>query len=131
MISINVGKKAKKDLFLENLDQNKVNEILNTLNDITQPSKDSINAIMTKIEGIFKTTRNNTFSKQKVIHHNNKTSTNSKPWFNNKCRQAQQKYHLVRRMFKINRTHQNHRELLTSSKTYKREINKALQIISA
>ena len=26
---------SKKDLFLENLDQNKVNEILNTLNDIT------------------------------------------------------------------------------------------------
>ena len=117
---------SKKDLFLENLDQNKVNEILNTLNDITQPSKDSINAIMTKIEGIFKTTRNNTFSKQKVIHHNNKTSTNSKPWFNNKCQQAQQKYHLARRMFKINRTHQNHRELLTSSKTYKREINKSI-----
>ena len=56
MISINVGKKAKKKLFLENLDQNKVNEILNTLHDITQPSKDSINAIMTKIEGIFATT---------------------------------------------------------------------------
>ena len=52
---------SKKDLFLENLNQNKMNEILNTLNDITQPSKDSINAIMTKIEGIFKTTHNNTF----------------------------------------------------------------------
>ena len=81
---------------------------------------------MTKIEGIFKTTRNNKFSKQKVIHPNNKTSANSKSWFNNKCRQAQQKYHLARRMFKINRTHQNHKEHLTSSKLYKREINKSI-----
>ena len=103
-----------------------MNEIQNTLNDITQPSKDSIIAIMTKIEGIFKTTRNNTFTKQKVVRHNNKTRTNSKPWFSNKCRQAQQKCHLARRMFKINRTHQNHRELLTSSNTYKREITKSI-----
>ena len=112
---------SKKDL-----NQNKVNEFQNTLNDITQPSKDSIIAIMTKIEGMFKTTRNNTFSKQKVVRHNNKTSTNSKPWFSNKCRQAQQKCHLAWRMFKINRTHQNHRENLTSSNTYKREINKSI-----
>ena len=27
---------SKKDLFLENLNQNKMNDILNTLNDITQ-----------------------------------------------------------------------------------------------
>ena len=92
---------SKKDLFLENLNQNKMNEILNILNDITQPSKDSINAIMTKIEGIFKTTHNNTFSKQKFIHHINKTRTNSKPWFNNKCQQAQQKYHLARDCLKL------------------------------
>ena len=30
----------KKHLFFENLNQNKVNEILYTLNDMTQPNKD-------------------------------------------------------------------------------------------
>ena len=54
----------KKDLFFENLNQNKVDEILNTLNDMTQPNKDDINAIMSKIEDIFKTTSNNTFAKR-------------------------------------------------------------------
>ena len=64
-------------LLLENLNQNKVNEILKTLNDITQPNKDSINAIMFEVEDLFKTTCNNTFSKQKFSHYNDKTSINS------------------------------------------------------
>ena len=33
----------------ENLNQNKVNELLFTLNDMTQPNKDDIYAIMSKI----------------------------------------------------------------------------------
>ena len=42
--------------FFENLNQNKVDEILNTLNGMTQPTKDDIKAIMSEIEDIFKTT---------------------------------------------------------------------------
>ena len=113
-------------LFLENLNQSKVNEILNTLNDKTQPNKASINAIMFEIEDLFTTTCNNAFSKQKVSHYNDKTSINSKPWFNNKFRQPQQKYHLARRIFNINTTHQDQRELLASSKSYKREIIRSI-----
>ena len=113
-------------LFFENLNQNKVNKILNTLNDITQPNKASINAIMFETEDLFTTTCNNTFSKQKFSHYNEQTSTNSKPWFNNKFRQTQQKYHLARRIFNINTTHHNYRERLIRSKIYKREIIRSI-----
>ena len=103
-----------------------MDEILNTLNGMTQPTKDDINAIMSEIEGIFKTTRNNTFAKQKKQHFNDKTSTNSKPWFNNHCRQARKKYHLARRIYIMNKTHPNQEELLATSRNYKREINKII-----
>ena len=46
----------KKHLCFENLNQNKVDEILNTLNGMTQPTKDDINALMSEFEDIFKTT---------------------------------------------------------------------------
>ena len=64
------------------LNHNKVDKILNLLNYMTQPNEDDINVIMSEIEDIFKTTSNNTFTKQKDQHFNDKTSTNSKPWFN-------------------------------------------------
>ena len=93
---------------------------------MTQPNKDDINAIMSAIEDIFKTIRNNTFTKQKDQHFNDKTSTNSKPWFNYHCRQARKKYHLARRIYSINKTHPNQEELLATSRNYKREINKSI-----
>ena len=113
----------KKHLFFENLNQNKGDEILKTLNGMTQPTKDFINASMSEIEDIFKTTRKNTFAKQKDQHFNDKTSINSKPWFNNHCPQARKKYHLARRIYNINKTHPNQEELLATSRNYKREIN--------
>ena len=48
-----MGRKQKTFIFLKNLNQNKVGEILNTLNDITQPNKDDINANMFEIEDIY------------------------------------------------------------------------------
>ena len=59
----------KKHLFFENQNLNKVDEILNTLNDMTKANKDDINAIMSEIEDIFKATRNNTFAWQKDKHY--------------------------------------------------------------
>ena len=53
-------------------------------------------------------------------------STNSKLWFNNQCRQAQKKYHLARRIYNINKTHQNQEEVLATSRNYKPEINKSI-----
>ena len=85
---------------------------------MAQRNTDDINAIMSEIEDIFKTTHNYAFSKQKVHHFNDKTSTNSKPWFNNHCRQARKKYNLARRIYNINKTHQNQVERLATSRNY-------------
>ena len=60
------------------------------------------------------------------MDNNNKTSTNSKPWFNNHCPQARKKYHLARRIYNMNKTHQNQEEVLATSTKYKREINKSI-----
>ena len=63
---------------------------------------------------------------RKDQHFNDKTSTRSKPWFNNHCRQARKKYYPVRRIYNINKTHQTKEELLATSRNYKREINKSI-----
>ena len=70
-------------VFMFSLNQNKVDKILNSLNDMTQPNEDDINVIMSEIRDIFKTTRINAFDEQKSQNFNDKPSTNSKLWFNN------------------------------------------------
>ena len=59
-------KENKKQVVFENLIQSKVNEILHTLSDMTQPNKDYNSAFMSEIKEIFRTKRTNTFSKRKV-----------------------------------------------------------------
>ena len=53
----------EKQLFVETLDHSKIQEVMNKLNNTTQQNKENINNIMSDIEDIFKTTRNNTFTK--------------------------------------------------------------------
>lgn len=116
----------KKQLFVENLDQDKIQDVLNKLNNITQPNKESINDIMSDIEVIFNTTRNNTFTKYVSTDNSIKTKSHEKRWFNNTCRLARKKYHLARRIYNTNKTQQNRQNLLDNSKQYKKEINKSL-----
>lgn len=51
-------------------------------------------------------------------------STKNKPWFGSQCKSARRSYHRARKQFDLNKTPQNRQYLSTSSKVYKRTMNR-------
>ena len=96
-------------------------EIKDKLDVITHPNEVIINDIINATETIFKTSRNNTFTKCGVKWKNDEkgSKTQNKKWFTSKCQQARKNIHLARRMFNTNKTNQNIENLLARSKEYK------------
>ena len=116
----------KKDLFVENIDKTKVQDLINKLNAVTIINKCEINSFMQEIENIFEHSKTMTFTSFTVKSPTSVTDSKDKAWFSHDCRSARKKYHLAKRMYKYNKTQENYQQLVNNSKNYKKEINKSI-----
>lgn len=123
---VNAWEESKSNVYVENLDRSKLQEVEDKLDSITSPDKDTVNDIMRDIEDIFIKAKNKTFSKYIVNENQSHPKNQNKKWFNNDCRHARQKFHLARRIYNNNKSHENRKNLLESSKMYKKQINKSI-----
>ena len=118
---------SKSQLFSENIDVESVTNIDEQLSsllhgtEITQSDIDSI-VPHTCIGTIFGKTSKASFGyasrKQSTVNHDK----NTKPWFNNECRNTGNLYHQMRKMYNKNKTEQNKIRLKQVSKEYKNTI---------
>ena len=111
----------KGDNYRENLNKEKINEILSTILNMTTHKNDinesSINEIVSTIEKLFLDNAKNVFGVKK--NKNNIQENKHKPWFNLNCKTARNEYHRVRKMYNRNKTIENKNALKTVSKRYK------------
>ena len=109
----------KGDKFGQNLNMQKINEILSNLSDMTakknEISESSINEAVSSIGNLFLDGAKNVFGVKKKKKNENK----NKPWFNFNCKMARNEYHRVRKLYNRNKTQENKNNLNIVSKSYK------------
>ena len=113
----------KKDDFLFNIDQNKLSEIQNLVQNMHNNHVDleNINSICNEIGQVFKDSADQSFPTLKTASSRKKT--NSKGWFGYQCENARRKYHKARNSNKKHPTSSNKSNLKNASKAYKKTMN--------
>ncbi|MES9882143.1 MAG: reverse transcriptase family protein [Sedimenticola sp.] len=115
-------KPDKKSVFVENIDINIVNNIKTELQQITDDislvTQDRINNITDKIASMFDNSANESFKYETY------NSRNDKVWYGHECNNSRKKYLHSKNVYKINPSSQNKILLKTTSKQYKRTLNK-------
>ena len=124
MPSIRKWQPDKTEDFIRNIDCTKINSLQHFLqNNI--PNKDTVNYVTNQIGEIFHETANKTFLLPKRVKGAKRNLiTKNKPWFGPQCISARRSYHRARKQFDLNKTPQNRQYLSTSSKMYKRTMNR-------
>ena len=119
----NISKKAEYECFVENFNQNSVDQILNDLHlcNNSTITKESVNYIASKINDAFQ------FSAKKVLDTRppsyNGRNNDGKPWFGYQCKNARRKYHLARRKHNVLKTDASKNDLCIASRFYKKTMN--------
>ena len=117
---------SKKHLFFENVDQSKIQELIDRIDNVTTVQRNDVNDFMNEIENIFENAKNASFASVEINGTYAGSISKDKLWFSSDCRSARKKYHLAKRIYKYNRTQENYNQLLNNSKKYKKELNKSI-----
>ena len=113
---------SKKADFINNIDQAKLEEIRNNLqNAVNQQSvnMELINYIASEMSSLFLSSASNCFKKSNISN----AKKNDKPWFGYKCRNSRRKYLSARKAYNVRPTHTNKTHLTNMSKSYKKILN--------
>ena len=108
----------KKDVYIENVDVNGINDLLEMLqNNI------DINVVTNQLSDILVEAAKKTFEIRKVKNN----VENGKPWFDNDCRKSKREYNRARNRYKRFRCDENFTVLKEKNKMCKRSINRSFK----
>ena len=114
----------KSQQFVENIHQSDVDEILQSVNEITpeNTNNETVNNVVRKIETLFISNSKNTFGVKKPYKN-----MQNKRWFNTECQNARNIYHYTRKMYNKYKTQFYKNKLKIVSKEYKNKISKSVK----
>ena len=127
---INKWNKNLEREFIENIETNEINIILNQINDINPDNitQNTIDNIVNNIGGIYINSAKKTFGTKVVSNSNNRNRDHGKKklyksWFNQDCKEKQK---LFRKLNRLKNRSTYHKDLAKrAEKEYKKELNKA------
>ena len=123
----NRREETKIEKFLENIDDTKINTLLNsisTLESKTNINQSEINNVANSIANIFKESAKTSFGSYKISQHINSNNTELPTWFGNKCKKARKQFHRAKYQYKIRKNETNRENLKTECKSYKSTLYK-------
>ena len=118
----------KSNIFLENIDPDRIANLTRTLND-ANPDTYNENFINNSVETLCKIITDaaaDTFGTF-VPKRNKYQNSNNKPWFNRDCKEARQKYRKSKRIYRRNKNTEARQDMNLKAKQYKKIMNKFIR----
>ena len=117
----------KSNQFVENIRQTDVDEILQSLNEISpdKVNNEIVNDVVQKIEMLFMSNAKETFGVKKP--KTPETDKLNKPWFNAECKNSRNIYHNTRKLYNRYKNEYYKNKLKIVSKEYKNVISKSVK----
>ena len=115
-------KQTEYKIYVENFDYEKMDALLQNMQEHEQASTTEINDFISHITQTFHEAALRT--KSNFPQHNPATDSNNKPWFGHHCKTARRNYYLAKRVHRYYRSNENREKLISASKLYKRTMNK-------
>ena len=112
----------KRDIFINNLDDIKLNSVLSKINEIENSqgiSQSDVNCIAQSLTEVFKLSSKISFGS---VTHSQSSENKPQHWFNRKCKVARNDFHRAKYLYTSRQTDANIQRLKTCSKIYKRTL---------
>ena len=116
----------KSELFVQNINNADVNDILRTvsvLETLDNVSCDEIDTVVDKICTVFENSCKRSFCNTHNINTHYKTTTRNPKWFNTECKNARKSFHKAKYCYKLRKSEQNKLNLKQTGKLYKKTLN--------
>lgn len=123
---------SKKDDFINNINSNKIEDILRELTSLeneNDTSIDALNHVVSSIGQVFLDSAIKTNGCESRLNNSDKKTNNkSRCWFNAECKTARRNFHTARFMFKLKKNDANKENLNVQGKHYKKVLNSNFNI---
>ena len=118
---------SKSSNFVQDIDRSKIEELNENLLNTDNFNRDEINDIMSRIGSIFTSSAEKSSGRYRArVNTSYRNEKKNRKWFNNDCRTARRKYHTSRKLYEVQRNHNNRSHLSETSKAYKNIIKRGV-----